>query len=402
MRTMDKDEEPYIMRDVLHTSVEEMPGLVFECTCGRKHSVDIEKIVIRNNVLNDLIETLAPYISGKLFVLSDTNTYDVFGKTVIDRLETEGFRLKSFVFEPGSHDLLPDERTLGRLLTEMEQDTSFVLAVGSGVLNDISRLVSFRMNKPFAVVCTAPSMDGYASVVSPLIINHKKITVPGKYPSAIFADTAIMQDAPMIMIQAGFGDVLGKLTALTDWRLANIVRNEYYCETTAMVVQRGVERCIESAEGLAARDEKAIRYLIEALILTGISMGLVGISRPASGTEHQIAHYWEVKAIEAGQTHALHGNAVGVSTVVTAMLYELAADMMPVGINYPTVEQVTNLLKRIGASSTPGELGVSRELFIDSMMNAMYLRDRYTMLRYCAEKDKLVEFTDILTRRFYD
>ena len=402
MHIMAKNEEKKRMKDLLQTRIEEMPGLSFICTCGRKHSVDIEKIVVQNGILDDLVDFLGTYKSGKFFVLSDTNTYSVFGETVINRLESEGFRLKSFVFETGEHDLLPDEHTIGRLLLEMEQDTSFVLAVGSGVINDICRLVCFRMNIPFAIAGTAPSMDGYASVVSPVIINHKKITVPGKYPCAIFADTSIMQNAPMVMIQAGFGDVLGKLTALADWKLANILQDEYYCMTTASLVQRGVDRCIESTEGLAAREEQAIRYLIEALILTGVSMGLVGVSRPASGTEHQIAHYWEVKAIEAGDAHALHGNAVGVGTVVTAMLYELAADMLPAGINYPAVEQVTGLLQKIGAAITPGELGVSRDVFVESMMKAMYQRDKYTMLRFCAEKGKLEEFTDILTRRFYD
>lgn len=402
MHTMAKNKGEKRMKDLLQTRIEEMPGLSFICECGRKHSVDIEKIVVKNGILDDIVDSLAPYRNRKLFVLSDTNTYGVFGERVINRLESEGFRLKSFVFETGAHDLLPDEHTLGRLLLEIEQDTSLVLTVGSGVLNDISRLVCFRMNIPFAIVGTAPSMDGYASVVSPVIINHKKITVPAKYPCAILADTAIMQNAPMVMIQAGFGDVLGKLTALADWKLANILQNEYYCQTTARFVQRGVDRCIESAEGLAAREEQAIRYLIEALILTGISMGLVGVSRPASGTEHQIAHYWEVKAIEAGQAHALHGNAVGVGTVVTAMLYELAADMLPAGIDYPTVEQVVGLLRKIGAATTPGELEVDRELFVESMMKAMYQRDKYTMLRFCDEKGKLEEFTDILTRRFYD
>lgn len=402
MHTMAKNERKNTMKDILQTRIEEMPGLSFVCTCGREHSVDIEKIVIKNGILDDLVDWLSQYKSGKLFVLSDTNTYSVFGEKVISRLECEGFRLKAFVFETGAHDLLPDEHTVGRLLLEMEQDTSFVLTVGSGVLNDISRLVCYRTNKPFAIACTAPSMDGYASVVSPIIINHKKITVPGKYPCAIFADTAIIQKAPLVMIRAGFGDVLGKLTALADWKLANVIQGEYYCNKTASLVQRGVNRCIESAEGLAARDDQAIRYLIEALILTGISMGLVGVSRPASGAEHQIAHYWEVKAIEAGQAHALHGNAVGVGTVVTAMLYKLAADMLPAGIDYPTVEQVTGLLRKIGAATTPGELGVSRELFVESMMKAMYQRDKYIMLRFCAEKGKLEEFTDILARRFYD
>lgn len=390
------------MKDLFSTGIEEMPGLSFDCACGKRHTVDIEKLVVRNNIMDELVRGLLPFHSGKLFILSDTNTYGIFGKAVVDRLDKEGFRFKSFIFETGHHDLIPDERAVGRLLIELEQETSLVLAVGSGVLNDLARIVSYRTNKPFAIAGTAPSMDGYASVVSPLIVHGKKVTYPAKYPYAIFADTSVMRNAPMVMIRAGYGDVLGKLTALADWQLTNIMTGEYYCETTAKLVQNGVDKCIESTDGLAARDEAAIRCLIEALILTGISMGLVGISRPASGTEHQLAHYWEIKAIEAGQEHPLHGNAVGTGTVVTAMLYELAADMLPKGINYPTVGHVTELLEKIGASTSPKDLGIGRELFIDGMMNAMNMRDKYTILRFCDSKGKLSEFTEILTRRFYD
>ena len=390
------------MKDLFSTSIEEMPGLSFDCACGRKHSVDIEKLVVRDDILDELAKTLMPFHNGKILVVSDTNTYEVFGKTVIDRLEKEGFQYKSYMFPVQGHALIPDERAVGRLLIELEQETSLILPVGSGVLNDISRIVAFRTNKPFAIVGTAPSMDGYASMGSPLVLSRKKITYQCKWPYAIFADTSIMRDAPMVMIRAGYGDVLGKLTAVADWKLANIMINEYYCETTAKFVMTGVDKCIKSTDGLAAREDKAIRYLIEALILTGISMGLVGVSRPASGTEHQLAHYWEIKAIEAGQEHPLHGNAVGTGTVVTAMLYELAADMLPAGIDYPTVEHVTSLLKRVGGATSPKDLGISRDLFIDGMKNAMYMRDKYTILRFCDEKGKLTEFTDILTRRFYD
>lgn len=390
------------MNKLFNAAIEELPGLSFDCRCGRRHSVEIEKLVVRSNIMKDLVNALMPYRSGKLFILTDTNTYNVFGRAVITKLEQEGFRLKPFTFESKGHDLIPDERAIGRLLTEIEPDTSLILAVGSGVLNDLSRFVGFRTNKPFMIAGTAPSMDGYASVVSPLIVNGRKLTFPGKYPSAIFADTSIMSSAPMVMIRAGFGDVLGKLTALADWNLSRIMVNEYYCETTAKLVQKGVDKCIESAEGLAARDETAIGHLIEALILTGISMGLVGVSRPASGTEHQLAHYWEVRAIEEGRDHPLHGNEVGVGTVVTAMLYELAAELLPGSICYPSVERVLQLLRKVGACTKPQELGVSRELFIDSMMNAMYQRDKYTILRFCHEKGKLSEFTEIMTRRLYD
>ncbi len=390
------------MADVLNTAIENMPGMSFDCTCGRKHSVEIDKILVRYNVENEVANYLGSYINKKLFVLSDSNTYDVLGKAIVNHLIQEGFNLKSFVFETGSHALIPDERSIGRVLIELEPDTAFMLVVGSGVLNDIARMVSFRTGMDFAVAGTAPSMDGYASIGSPLIVNGKKITYYSHYPSAIFADISVMRNAPLVMIQAGYGDVLGKLTALADWNLTRIVNNEFYCETIAELVQKGVDKCIESSETLARRDEEAIRYLIEALIITGISIGLVGVSRPASGTEHQLAHFWEVRAIEWGMEHPLHGNAVGVGTVVTAMLYELASEILPEGIDYPTVEYVTQLLKKVGSCTNPRELGVSRDLFVESMMNSMNMRDKYTILRYCDQKGRLAEFTDIIARRLYD
>lgn len=388
-------------KDILELNIDEMPGFFFDCKCGRRHSVDIEKIVVGNGIEDVIAHTLEPFRTGKLLIVSDTNTYGVYGAKVADRLGQEGFSLKTFVFGSAGHALIPDEHAIGRLLIEFEQETSLILAVGSGVINDLARIVAYRTDKPFAIAGTAPSMDGYASVVSPLIIDGRKNTYAGKYPAAIFADVSIMREAPMTMISAGYGDVLGKLTSLAEWRLSNIINNEYYCETIAALVRKGVDRCIESTDGLAERNEKSVRHLIEALILTGISMGLAGVSRPASGTEHQLAHYWEVKDIEAGREHALHGNAVGAATVVTAMLSELASDILPEGLDYPSSGRVKQLLERVGAVASPRELGISRELFEDSIMNAMNLRNRYSLLRFCHEKGRLTEFKDELVRRFY-
>jgi glycerol-1-phosphate dehydrogenase [NAD(P)+] len=390
------------MIDILSTKIENMPGVSFDCSCGRNHSVKIDKLVVGNGILDELAGDLESYRGTNIFVLSDRNTYGVLGEAVVERLRQDGYKFKSFVFDTGDHALLPDESAVGRVLLELEPDTSFILAVGSGVINDIARIVSFRTGKSFAIAGTAPSMDGYASVGSSLIIGRKKTTVYSHYPCAIYADTSVMRNAPMIMIQAGYGDVLGKLTALADWNLSRIVTGEYYCETIAKLVQKGVNKCIESAEGLAARDERSICCLIEALILTGLAIGLAGVSRPASGTEHQLAHYWEVKAVEAGTEHPLHGNAVGVGTVVTAMIYELASEILPKGIDYPTVSQVTGLLDKVGSCTSPKKLGISRELFVESMLNAMYMRDKYTVLRYCDQKGRLSEFTDAIARRLYD
>lgn len=389
------------MKNVLDMNLEELPGLSFRCSCGKDHSVGIKKLVVRDDITEELVTALMPFQGNKLFILTDANTYAAFGKTVIGRLKEAGFLIESLTYEPGDSMLLPDERAIGRLLAETGQDTSLVLAVGSGVLTDIARIVSHRTGKLFAIAATAPSMDGYASIVSSLIIDGKKLTYRGQYPYAIFADTSIMKNAPMEMIRAGYGDVLGKLTALADWQLSRNINGEYYCETTAKLVKKGVDKCIESSEGLSSRDENSICRLIEALILTGVSMGFVGVSRPASGTEHQLAHYWEMKAIEAGREHPLHGNSVGAATAVTAALYELAAIMLPEGIEYPSANLVTKLLEKAGACTNPGGLGISRDLFVDGMLNSMYMRDKYTLLRFCHDNGKLKQFTEILARRFY-
>ena len=390
------------MSSILKANIEDMPGMSFDCSCGRRHSVDISKLVIGRNILDEVTKGLNQFRDGKLLVLSDKNTYGAFGEIVIRRLLDDGFRLKSFVFDSGDHMLLPDERSIGRALLEVEPDTAFVLVIGSGVLSDIARIVSSRAGKRFAIVATAPSMDGYTSVGSALIVGKSKITYYSDYPFAIFADTSVLQNAPMIMIRAGYGDVIGKLTAFADWNLTRIVNNEYYCDTIAKLARRGVDKCLESADGLAERDERSIRCLMDALILTGLSIGLAGVSRPASGTEHQLAHYWDIKAIEEGKEHPLHGNSVGVGTVVTAMLYELATEILPEGVVYPKADYVRILLEKVGAFTNPRDLGISRESFVDSMLNAMNMKEKDTVLRYCAQKGRLEEFTEIIAGKLYD
>lgn len=393
------------MKDLLNKSIEEMPGISFECDCGNRHSVDIKKIIVKNNILPILAEELEPYHKGKLFIIADTNTYKVFGEAVVKQLDEAGFNLKKFIFE-GDHTLIPDERAIGRLLLELEEGTSLIIAVGSGTLNDLARMISYKVKIPFTIIGTAPSMDGFASASSSLIINGIKMTCQGVYPTIIFADTSIMKNAPMEMIRAGYGDIIGKLTAKADWDLATIKDGEYYCDTTSKLVQNGVAKCIESADGLVKRDEAAIRMLVEALILTGVSMGLVKFSRPASGAEHLMSHHWEMDAVAAGREHQLHGNAVGTATVVSALLYEMTEKqlpgVLPEGLKYPSSEYIISLLDKVGACTSPRELGIERDLFKSCILHAMRPRNKFTILNLLDQNGKLQEFAEILTRRFYD
>jgi glycerol-1-phosphate dehydrogenase [NAD(P)+] len=273
--------------------------------------------------------------------------------------------------------------------------------VGSGTLNDLARMLSCKTHIPYFILATAPSMDGFASTVSPLIIEGFKTTYQAVAPAAIIADTSILKDAPMEMIRAGFGDILGKYTALTDWVLARKKCCEYYCELSAKLMERAVEKCMAVHQAVLTRDETAIGLITEALILSGVAMGLVGNSRPASGAEHHMSHYWEMDALKKGWRHPLHGNAVGVATVVSSCIYERMSDQLPAACKPPKPEAIVKLLQSVGAHDNPSQLGVNRELFHETILHAMEVRDRYTILRFAFDAGRLPEIADILTRRFY-
>ena len=389
------------MNEILNKSISEMAGLSFECSCGRRHTVGIKKIVIGSNVMEDIADTAREFAGKKIFFMADSNTYEVYGKKVEQRLLSEDFKLKSFVFKT-AHPLIPDEKALGRLLIEMEEDTSLIITVGSGTLNDLARMLSCKTKVPYVIVATAPSMDGYASVVSPLIVDKFKITFDGVYPYAIIGDIDVIKEAPMHMLYAGFGDILGKLTALSDWDLAVGLFNEYYCETSTIIVKQALKKCIDNIDGIAARDADAVRFVMEGLVLSGIAIGLVGNSRPASGAEHHIAHYWEIDAISKDQEHALHGNCVGVGTVIIAMVFEMMKGKLPFNVEAPSTEYVTGLLTRLGAAKSPAELGITKEVFKQSVLKAKDVRPRFSVLHVVNDKGLLPEFAEVLTRRFYD
>ena len=206
------------MEDLSILSAEEMTGLNYMCTCGKNHSVGIETIKVGKGVITELPTVIKSYEGKKVFIIEDAHTYEVAGKKVEELLKDK-FKVSKYVFN--EEHLHPNELALGRLLLEIPGDTSLIIAVGSGTINDISRFLSCKLHIPYVIVGTAPSMDGYASVVSPLIRDGVKVTYDGVYPLAIVCDSDIMKEAPMLMIQAGLGDILGKYTALADWHIAN-------------------------------------------------------------------------------------------------------------------------------------------------------------------------------------
>ena len=102
----------------------------------------------------------------------------------------------------------PDERACGEVLLTMQPETEFLISVGSGSITDTTRVVAVRTGKPFVCIGTAPSMDGYTSVVAPLILRGVKIHRAANCPEIIVCDLDILRTSPMPMVVSGIGDVL--------------------------------------------------------------------------------------------------------------------------------------------------------------------------------------------------
>ena len=311
------------------------------CSCGKSHEMQTKLCIIEEDALKDLekyVEQMG--IAGKGVAVFDENT----------REATEGY------FTAFSQVILPavglhaDERGVALLEAALPADTDYLIAVGSGTVHDIVRYVSYRKELPFVSCPTAASVDGFCSSVAAMTWEGAKRTLTAKAPVLVVADTAILRKAPLRLSRSGFGDMIGKFVALADWKMAHILRSEYYCERIAEMTREATRAVTDAASGIAAGEAEAYERLAFGLCLSGIAMQMLGTSRPASGAEHHVSHLIETAPASLGiSSDALHGEKVGVATLLVAEQYHrLSAEGFPIG-DYREVEDFVSLFgKELG------------------------------------------------------
>ena len=303
----------------LDESVADVDGLLGEktdCSCGKVHSCAMERVVIRKDAVNELPAIVARY--AKILLVCDENTRRVCGERV-DALLSD--KIAARLTYPDAL-VVPNEDAVARMQDALPEGADLIVGVGSGVINDLCKYVSYENGIPYVIVATAPSMDGYASKGAAMLFENMKITTTAAVPMAIVADTAIIKDAPLEMLKAGYGDVIGKYSCLNDWRLAHLVNGEYLCDEVYRLTMDTVNAVAPLGKKILARDEESIAALMRALVLVGIAMAYMSNSRPASGSEHHLSHYFEVTGLLRDEPYFPHGIDVAYSTFVTATLRE--------------------------------------------------------------------------------
>lgn len=280
----------------------------------------IDPIYVGANALAELLRYVQLKALTHFILVSDTHTYQALGAAVEQALQAQSYTVTSIVLA-GDH-IHADEAQLTQVLVRAPIDENYTfIAVGAGTITDIVRFVSHRTRRLFIAMPTAPSVDGFTSIGAPIILAGIKTTIPCQPPLAVVADIATLQAAPPRLIAAGFGDMLGKLTSLADWQLGSLLWNEPYDERVAERTRQAVNIVLENTNAIGQRTEAGIRALMNALIESGLCMLEVGNSRPASGAEHHVSHYWEMKRLKDGEATALHGEQVGYALTLIAAQY---------------------------------------------------------------------------------
>jgi len=397
-----------------------------ECNCSLKHELNIRNIVSASKTVNKVGKILKENgFSEHALVVADNNTLKV-SEGILSSLD--GFKVTTKIYENLREATVSEVEVIKGLLAK----TDFVLSVGTGSLNDICRKAAADLDKPICIFGTAPSMDGFASYNAPLTDGNFKITYSAKSPELVIADTEILATSPKELKSAGFGDMVGKYVGLIDWQVSSLITGEYYCEKVAKLTRSATDKIMALADKVTKEDEESASAVFDALLLTGIGMSFTKTSRPASGTEHILSHFWECKKLLEGKLSDFHGKKVGVATLLIMDKYQKLferksvsahkeiIDWQDVYDNYgelkdeviklntpdtitdgidpakisenwgnirniissvPSYSEIKDAMKIAGCATTTEEIAVSKELEAQGLKYHPYMRRRLSLYR---------------------
>ncbi|HWQ92192.1 MAG TPA: sn-glycerol-1-phosphate dehydrogenase [Clostridia bacterium] len=254
-------------------------------------------------------------------MVADPNTFRAAGKSVAEALQSRHIGgPEPFIFDDPS--LYAEHRFVEVLEQKLRMHTAVPVAVGSGTINDLTKLAAHRTGRPYMCVATAASMDGYSAFGASITFQGSKQTFFCPAPAGVVADLDIIAKAPGEMNSWGYADFLAKITAGADWLVADALGVEPIDGQAWDIVQKGLRDLLAQPEGVPAGDAGAIGRLMEGLILGGFAMQWAQSSRPASGAEHQFSHLWDMQHHTHNGKAPSHGFKVGIGTLAITALYE--------------------------------------------------------------------------------
>ena len=417
--------------------------------------LDSELFCLGKGALKYLPQVLSEaFPEQEAFLVADENTWRAAGSEAEKILNAAGFPIAGKYIFPGEPRLHP-EYEYCRMLAGIFPENCVPVAIGSGVINDLTKCGASLKNLRYCCVPTACSVDGFTAAGAALVVDGTKKTVKCPAPKALCADVDILATAPPEMFASGFADLLTKVPAGADWVIADAVGEEPIRKDVWDLIQGNIRKWVSDKDDMLA--------VFDGLAATGYSMQMYQESRPASGAEHLFSHVWEMEGLTKDGEDVSHGFKVGVGLLASTLLMEyvlehefeellplmkpglsveertaeieellkkgcygsapkntaltkhltgeaLAARRELIGKIWKDLQngirerlmpyvQAKALLQSAGCPVTPAEIGLSKEQFIHGIKTAQLIRHRYTVLDLLYELgllDEAVKKLDVM------
>ncbi len=251
------------------------------CSCGKEHAITVDEIIIESGAVKELSRVTADYQHP--VIVCDKNTKAAAYPYMKDYLET-------YEVAEMQGDSIHADNCFTAIADEMiSREADLLIAVGAGTIHDLTRYTAYQRKIPFISVPTAASVDGFVSVVAAMTWHGMKKTLPAVAPICVLADTDIFGKAPYRLTASGISDLMGKYTALLDWRVCHVLFDEYFCKTIYDLEMEAVQEVEKVLNNIKKGEPECMEKLMYALILSGLAMQMTGNSRPASGAEHHVS-----------------------------------------------------------------------------------------------------------------
>ena len=278
---------------------------------------DTKALIIGNGVVCRTAEMFSQLFPGrKAVIVADDNTWEVAGKDAQKSLDDAGIEsFDAYIFS--REDFYAEWKHVEVLKVFLENIDAVAIAVGSGVINDIVKYVSSLLGRRYMCVGTAASMDGFTAYGASITKDGNKQTFDCPAPLGFVMDSAIAAAAPKELAASGYADLIAKIPAGADWMLAEVVGSEKIDEFAWNLVQNGLKESLDDPAAVFAGDVEKTQALAEGLLMSGFAMQAIQSSRPASGTEHQFSHCWDMEDLCYDGKHVSHGFKVGIGTLIS-------------------------------------------------------------------------------------
>jgi glycerol-1-phosphate dehydrogenase [NAD(P)+] len=297
------------------------PGVLLASLRADRHAglPDID-VRIGESVLDKAIGDTTERLVAEPVILSDGGPYRTPGGSVVDRIARH---LGCPVVQLGTGTVRADEETVEFAVAEVGE-RRLLVSVGSGTLTDIAKVTAQRTGSHHVAVQTACSINGFIADRSVLVVAGAKRTVHSRWPDVLVADTDILTAAPWQLNLAGVGDLSTVPNAVAEWQLAaRLGHGPPY--TPAVVDDILAANPVLPSLARAARNAEpaGLADLARLLAASGLSMGVVGSTAPASGTEHAVSHLLEMARTNQRRPAAAHGMQVTVATRLAVRVWQL-------------------------------------------------------------------------------